>query len=254
MPQSTNGTAVERCESIKDAGVDAIDTLADAGFTVPIVETAVIPGGVRALLVPKETSDQAWICSRNNPVFLNFSLPSPDRTDRGSIEGSVFTARFVRSDFTVSDGVNHLIEEGSVEKAIKVEMSERNLDRTFAEAVVCLAIARVAVGWAAEVRTGRTDRFSKMSEENDMAGQDFYDNSTDDLIQLRRWTFGRWHKGSGDTVDKNDNPIVYYTEVGGEMFYSRDYTDITAKLRDFHSVSNQEIQAAWFLKGQLNEI
>lgn len=252
MPRSTTRTTEEK--SIKDAPDAILSALADAGFTIPAVGQRSLAGGVTLVTVPQTASDRAWNVSHNNPVFRRFTLPAPERTDRGSSEGSVFTARFVSGGFTVAEAVDYLIEEGWVESAVKAEMGRSDLPREDAEAAVSMALARVAVGWVAERITADSDRFAKMSEENDMAGQDFYDRNSDELVQLRRWTFGRWHAGAGETTDENGNPIVYYADIGGEVVYSRDYTDLTADLREYHGVTNDELETAWFLFGQLPEI
>lgn len=153
---------------------------------------------------------------------------------------SSMTARFVRRDLEIGDAIAELADSGQIEAALNA-VYERTGDRHLALDVVQYLLFLFAKGWVAEKALARTDRFSKVSESQDVGGQDFWDNEREEYVQIKSVTHGfRAYQDSGSAGNHvvDGVPVVYYQfDDRGQIHVADAHTDANAAAADAADVN-----------------
>lgn len=183
------------------------------------------------------------------PEFANFArtvqeIPEVQALNVESAGDSVFgehsgassmTARFVRRDMEIGEAVSELADSGQIEAALNA-VYERCGDKHLAIDVVQYLLFLFAKGWVAEKALAQTDRFSKVSESQDIGGQDFYDNAREEYVQVKAASHGfRAYQDSGATGNHvvDGVPVVYYQfDDTGSIHVADAHTDANGAAAD----------------------
>lgn len=206
------------CEALEDAGIPAFKAAAYKTHGVPFKDN------INATVVRDIQSDHR---------IQDFQVLSAGDSVFGEHSGaSSMTARVAKRQLSTSEAILEMDEEGLLVPALNA-FYERFGDKDAAIYHFQALLFQFSRGWDVEKALARTDEFKKVSESQDIGGQDFYHVETGEYVQVKSATHG--FKGYHDEGTTGN----HYVDGVKVLYYQID--DKGNVFTDFnHTVANAE--------------